>query len=531
MSEATHTRPAGSAGADARDDWDEASVVPLVSVVVPTRNEEGNVAPLCRPARPCCRAKRSRSCSSTTPTTAPRPRCAAWPATRRARSASSTGTRTTAAAGSVARSSRACGRARRVGVRHGRRPPASAGGRSSACSTARGRAGVDLVVASRFCGGGDVGELRAGMPHVAVAGVLPRSRELLFPRPAARGLGPDERLLPRAPRRARPRLAAAAGVQDPARDPRPDAGLRVARGAVRVRRAAVAARARPSIARRSATSASSGACAAGRTRRALRRASGSSGVTGLVVNTRRCSRCSPTCSGSGTTASPRSSPRRWSTLWNFVLTERWVFRGARAPARARGAARRSFFAMNNVGAARCGCRCSCVLVDRPRGPLPRRERPVARGAHARALRARRHLDLARAARTRAAALLDYDIHGIVTVASDVRLPELEHFRVEELVARPRTSGPDRPAGAPAASARRAAAIARLRLRRGARRPRLRRRDRRSASRIEVARLAAAAPLAARPLHERRRADPALDVREPATRWCTPPASPTASARS
>ena len=81
-----------------------------------------------------------------------------------------------------------------------------------------------IVVASRFCANGGtrcirtqpadaVQRLLGGRPHDVPAAPAPRDR-------------PDERVLPRAPRRARPGQAQAARLQDPARDPRADAGLR-----------------------------------------------------------------------------------------------------------------------------------------------------------------------------------------------------------------------------------------------------------------------------------------------------------------
>ena len=115
-----------------------------------------------------------------------------------------------------------------------------------------------------------------------------------------------------------------------------------------------------------------------------------------------------------------------SSLWNFVLTERFVFRGppASKSLRTRAAA---FFAMNNVA----------FLV---RGPLLLGLMALF-GVHylvanvlslccltvARFALADRWIwGSARTTRAR------YDIHGLATVDSDVELPELARFRVAEL---------------------------------------------------------------------------------------------------
>ena len=96
-----------------------------------------------------------------------------------------------------------------------------------------------------------------------------------------------------------------------------------------------------------------------------------------------------------------------------------------------------FFLMNNVALALRGPAARAAHL-RARDPLRGLERALAGGPHARALRARRHLDLGEGARRarRAPRPFSYDIHGIVTVKSDVRLPELERFRVGELIGEP-----------------------------------------------------------------------------------------------
>jgi dolichol-phosphate mannosyltransferase len=126
-----------------------------------------------------------------------------------------------------------------------------------------------------------------------------------------------------------------------------------------------------------------------------------------------------------------------STAWNYGLTERWVFRGR--DCRRRGWHRAAlFFATNDVALVaripllvaltsglglnylvsnlvslgalmlvRFGIAETWIWSDR----TPSRER-------------------------RATTTWSYDIHGIVSVESDARLPELQRFHVEELVTRP-----------------------------------------------------------------------------------------------
>jgi dolichol-phosphate mannosyltransferase len=124
-----------------------------------------------------------------------------------------------------------------------------------------------------------------------------------------------------------------------------------------------------------------------------------------------------------------------STLWNFFLTERWVF-GDREHQRGRVTRLALFLLMNNAA----------LIV---RGPLLVL---LASGiginyvvANVISLVSLTLLRFALAdtwiwAKARppklALATHAYDVHGIVTLASDVRLPELERFRVGELVGEP-----------------------------------------------------------------------------------------------
>jgi dolichol-phosphate mannosyltransferase len=124
-----------------------------------------------------------------------------------------------------------------------------------------------------------------------------------------------------------------------------------------------------------------------------------------------------------------------STLWNFCLTERWVF-GDRAHKRSAGTRLALFFLMNNTALAvrgpllilltsglgihyavsnvlslvaltlvRFGLADTWIWAKAPPGKVkPRR--------------------------------FSYDIHGIVTVMADARLPELERFQIGELIGEP-----------------------------------------------------------------------------------------------
>jgi dolichol-phosphate mannosyltransferase len=124
-----------------------------------------------------------------------------------------------------------------------------------------------------------------------------------------------------------------------------------------------------------------------------------------------------------------------STLWNFCLTEQWVF-GDRALKRSVGTRLALFFLMNNAALAirgpllilltsglgihyvvsnvlslvaltlvRFGLADTWIWAKAPPGKVkPRR--------------------------------FSYDIHGIVTVMADARLPELERFRIGELIGEP-----------------------------------------------------------------------------------------------
>jgi putative flippase GtrA len=159
-----------------------------------------------------------------------------------------------------------------------------------------------------------------------------------------------------------------------------------------------------------------------------------------------------------------------STAWNFGLTELWVFRGRNGMD---GVRRRAalFFATNNTAmlvriplllllTGGLGIHylvsnvLSLVALTLVRFVLA--DAWIWRPPH-------------RTAGGRAAAW-DYDIHGILTVESDVRLPELDRFRVEELVEhpsltvttrRPASTAPPAPAGPRLARLRYTEALRRL----------------------------------------------------------------------
>jgi glycosyltransferase involved in cell wall biosynthesis len=128
-----------------------------------------------------------------------------------------------------------------------------------------------------------------------------------------------------------------------------------------------------------------------------------------------------------------------STLWNFVLTDRWVFAGRihRRSPRSRAA---MFFVMNNaalllrvplLAALATGLGLNYLVANViSLAVLMLTRYAVAdtwiwRGSRA-----------AEAGAAAKAATFNYDIHGLVTVSSEVRLPELERFRVASLMARP-----------------------------------------------------------------------------------------------
>ncbi len=124
-----------------------------------------------------------------------------------------------------------------------------------------------------------------------------------------------------------------------------------------------------------------------------------------------------------------------STLWNFVLAERWVF-SARREARSATSRLALFWAMNNVALALRGpmlvVLVSSLYLDAVLANLlTLLSLTILRFGLADTWiwgRAGR--------KARGPALHCYRIHGLVTVESPVALPELERFRVDRLTERP-----------------------------------------------------------------------------------------------
>jgi dolichol-phosphate mannosyltransferase len=114
-----------------------------------------------------------------------------------------------------------------------------------------------------------------------------------------------------------------------------------------------------------------------------------------------------------------------STLWNFVLTDRWVFEpGRRRLSLARRAA--AFFAMNNTALV---VRIPLLYVLVTGFGV---HHVVGNIATLLLLTLIRYgvADSYIWAGDESAAAYQYDVHGIITIASDGRLPELERFRID-----------------------------------------------------------------------------------------------------
>jgi dolichol-phosphate mannosyltransferase len=160
---------------------------------------------------------------------------------------------------------------------------------------------------------------------------------------------------------------------------------------------------------------------------------GAVGVSGLVVNTALLALLTDVVGLFYVVSAVIAT--QGSTLWNFCLTERWVF-GDRAHKRSSGTRLALFFLMNNTALAvrgpllvlltsglgihyvvsnvvslvvltlvRFGLADTWIWAKAPPGKVtPRR--------------------------------FSYDIHGIVTVMADARLPELERFQIGDLIGEP-----------------------------------------------------------------------------------------------
>jgi dolichol-phosphate mannosyltransferase len=430
MSEATHTRPGPAAGAAARDGDARAHVVPLVSVVVPTRNEEGNVAPLCARLEAVLPGEAIEIVfvDDSDDGTAEEVRRVARSSARPVRLVERPPERRGDGLGGAVVEGMRIARGAWVCVMDGdlQHPP-----EVIADMLARARAGgLDLVVASRFDGGGDSRAL--GPARRAASWACTRGARTLFPSRLRAVSDPMsgfflvlrdavdlDRLRPRGFKIL---------VEIIARTP----GLRV--GEVGFR-----------FGRRLSGESKAGAREAVRLARQLVSARtgdgplrfarfGFVGLLGLVVNTAALAVFTEL--GNLYYGLAAVLATQVSTGFNFALTERWVFRGRNAGG---GGLRRAalFFATNNAAMLiripllvlltdGLGIQylisnvLSLVSLTLARFMLA--DAWIWRPPH-------------RAAAGRAAAW-DYDIHGILTVESDVRLPELDRFRVEELVAHP-----------------------------------------------------------------------------------------------
>ena len=122
-----------------------------------------------------------------------------------------------------------------------------------------------------------------------------------------------------------------------------------------------------------------------------------------------------------------------STLWNFCLTEAWVFKG-REHERSTGARVGLFFAMNNAALA---LRIPLLILLTSGLGINYLVSNILSLAALTVIR----FGVADAwiwakAQRREAKSFTYDIHGIVTVTSEVRLPELQRFLTPEAFGRP-----------------------------------------------------------------------------------------------
>src|SRR3954453_10301252 len=430
MSEATQSRP-GPAAEPAAGNGDAAGrVVPLVSVVVPTRNEEGNVGPLCARLEMVLPDEELEVIfvDDSDDGTADEVRRVAATAARPIRLVQRPPERRGDGLGGAVVEGMRLARGAWVCVMDGdlQHPPELVERMLGQARTG----GLDLVVASRYDATGDSRAL--GRARTAALWLCTRAARMLFPgrlRAVSDPMSGFFLVLRDAVDldRLRPRGFKIL-VEIIARTP----GLRVgevgfhfgrrlsgeskagAREAVRLGRQLLSAR----VGERSARLARFGLV----------------GATGLIVNTVALALLTEL--GHLYYGLAAILATQVSTGWNFALTERWVFRDRAAP---RGALRRAglFFATNNAA----------MLVRIPLLLLLTEgigvQYLVSNVLSLLALTLVRFL-LAdawiwrpphRPAGGRCAAW-DYDIHGILTVESDVRLPELERFRVEELVEHP-----------------------------------------------------------------------------------------------
>ena len=208
---------------------------PELTVVVPTRNEEGNVARLCALlddalAHVSCEVVFVDDSDDGTPDAvrlaAARTRAPVRLVHREPPD------RASGLGGAVVEGLRT--RARHLGLRHGRRPAAPARARR-ATARPRSRRRLRRRRGQPVPPEGDAERFAAARRLVSLGQQGGRAPAL--PEPPPGGLGPDERLLRRPPERRRPRPPAPARVQDPRRAARADAAAARGRDRLPLRRA------------------------------------------------------------------------------------------------------------------------------------------------------------------------------------------------------------------------------------------------------------------------------------------------------
>jgi putative flippase GtrA len=155
------------------------------------------------------------------------------------------------------------------------------------------------------------------------------------------------------------------------------------------------------------------------------------GATGLVVNTLLLALFADVAGVYYVVAAILAT--QGSTLWNFCLTEGWVF-ADREHERTRGRRAAMFFAMNNVALA---LRVPLLFVLTSALGMHYLISNIISLAVLTVIR----FGVADAwiwakAQRREVGAFSYDIHGIVQVTSEVRLPELHRFMVPEAISRP-----------------------------------------------------------------------------------------------
>ncbi|MEK6228231.1 MAG: glycosyltransferase family 2 protein [Actinomycetota bacterium] len=121
-----------------------------------------------------------------------------------------------------------------------------------------------------------------------------------------------------------------------------------------------------------------------------------------------------------------------STLWNFGLTERWVF-GDRSHKRSAGTRLALFLLMNNAALAVRGPLLIVLTSGLGVHYVVSNVLSVAALTLVRFALADTWIWAKAPSERVSVRRFSYDIHGIVTVMSDARLPELERFRVGQLV--------------------------------------------------------------------------------------------------